>query len=63
MGAKKEQYQVRDDGGRIRTILAFSHRGAARLFAEKFDPPGHRVVVDVKRRGDSSDTWQSFSLT
>jgi hypothetical protein len=64
MGNPRSMYQVRDSSGRIRTVIAFSHRGAVNEYLETYDPSVGEIL-DVKRRGadpEGEEGWQSFKV-
>lgn len=57
----KTHFMVRTEDGKYRTVVAQSHKGAMRQFLEQYDAePGDEL--DVKRRGDSGETWQRFRV-
>jgi hypothetical protein len=60
----KSMWQVRDAGGKIRTVTAFSHAGAVKRYIAEHDPPDGEIL-DVKRRGEDPDGeygWRSYKV-
>lgn len=58
---EKDAYLIRDSGGKMRTVQAFSHRGAIRIYVEQFNPPKGEEL-DVKRRLAGKKDWQRFRV-
>jgi hypothetical protein len=57
-------WQVRDSSGKIRTVTAFSHKGAVSAYVRAYDPAVGEIL-DVKLRGapgDSDDGWRSYKI-
>jgi hypothetical protein len=65
LGRERAAWQVRSSDGKIRTVTAFSHKGAVASYLESFDPEVGEVL-DVKLRGappdDEDDGWRSFKI-
>jgi hypothetical protein len=59
---KKETYLVRDGGGKMRSVTAFSHKGAIRQYLVLY-PSERGETLEVKARGDGPDTWMAFKLS
>lgn len=56
MAKKKETYLVRGDDGRMATIIAFSKRGALKIFMVKHRAKrGDQVSVKPRGHGDWTD--------
>lgn len=60
MGNPKEMYLVRGPDGRMRTIMAFSVRGAAKEYLDRYPTKaGDEISVKLRSAGD----WQHFQVT
>ena len=60
--AAKRMFQVRNDAGHLRTVMAASHRGAVKAFVAKYKTLP-REEIDVKERGEPSSDWQRFRVS
>lgn len=58
----KSMYMIQNARGHMRTVIAFSHRGAIEVFLEEF-PTARGEVLKVKARGAGPDTWQEFRVS
>lgn len=58
--ARREAYLVRGADGRMRTVQAFSVRGAAKLYLAKYRPK-RGDIIEIKPRGRGD--WEAFKIT
>ena len=59
--ATRDTYLIRDGKGRMRSVIAFSHRGAVREYLATY-PSLSGESIEVKRRGPGSGDWQAFRV-
>ena len=57
----KIMFMVRGQDGTIRTVMASSHRQAARIYAERYDPEDGEEL-DVKERG-AGLCWERYRVS
>jgi hypothetical protein len=58
--SRKTMFLVRGEDGRMRTIMAVSHRQAARIYADRY-AVGDGEEIDVKERG-AGPCWERFRV-
>lgn len=59
MGNPKEMYLVRGADGTMRTIIAFSSRGAVKIYIAKYSTR-KGDILEVKPRGRGQ--WEAFKV-
>ena len=57
----KIMFMVRGQDGKIRTVMASSHRQAARIYTERYDPEDGEEL-DVKERG-AGPCWERYRVS
>lgn len=61
MSRSKIMFLVRGGDGRVRTIMASSHRQAVRIYADRYDPDDGDEI-DVKERG-AGQCWERYRVS
>lgn len=56
----KAMFLIRNSRGHVRTVIAFSHRGAVQEFLAQY-PTMIGETISVKQRGSGS--WQEFRVS